>query len=137
MPALRTRKYIIIMNENVINSTTPSEPQTYTTGHCKEKAKPGGCQLHNLQCGYPECDRHAAPPAAPAAERDDFRRKVLKWTAEAERAESALAAANERERGLRDALEDIAKESAYGLNSSLTNIRSIARAALARKEGDE
>lgn len=28
-----------------------------TTGHCKEKAKPGGCQLHNVQCGYPKCDR--------------------------------------------------------------------------------
>ena len=29
----------------------------YTTGHCKEKAKSDGCQLHNVQCGYPECDR--------------------------------------------------------------------------------
>ena len=29
----------------------------YTTGHCKEKQRPGGCQLHNLQCGYPNCDR--------------------------------------------------------------------------------
>jgi hypothetical protein len=28
-----------------------------TTGHCKEKAKPGGCQLHNVQCGYPKCNR--------------------------------------------------------------------------------
>jgi hypothetical protein len=24
--------------------------------HCKHKAQPGGCQLHNLQCGYPKCD---------------------------------------------------------------------------------
>lgn len=31
----------------------------FTTGHCKEHAKPGGCQLHNLQCGYPACDRRA------------------------------------------------------------------------------
>lgn len=23
---------------------------------CKERLKPGGCQLHNLQCGYPKCD---------------------------------------------------------------------------------
>lgn len=23
---------------------------------CPEKQKPGGCQLHNLQCGYPVCD---------------------------------------------------------------------------------
>lgn len=63
--------------------------------------------------------------------------KIVTATDRAERAESALAAANEREEGLRVALEDIAKESAYGLNSSLTNIRSIARAALARKESDE
>jgi len=40
--------------------------QIFTTGHCKEKAKPGGCQLHNLQCSYPECDRvlSAAPKGA-------------------------------------------------------------------------
>ena len=29
----------------------------FTTGHCKEKAQKGGCQLHNLQCSYPACDR--------------------------------------------------------------------------------
>lgn len=42
------------------------EPVAYTTGHCKEKAQPGGCQLHNLHCGYPDCDRKAVetPPAA-------------------------------------------------------------------------
>ncbi len=33
------------------------EPVAYTTGHCKEKAKPGGCQLHNLHCSFPACDR--------------------------------------------------------------------------------
>ena len=27
-----------------------------TTGHCVERAKPNGCQLHNIQCGYPKCD---------------------------------------------------------------------------------
>ncbi len=32
-------------------------PVSYTAGHCKEKAKPGGCRLHNLSCGYPTCDR--------------------------------------------------------------------------------
>ncbi len=24
---------------------------------CPEKLKPGGCQLHNLHCGYPKCDQ--------------------------------------------------------------------------------
>jgi hypothetical protein len=42
------------------------EPQ-YTTGHCKERAKPNGCQLHNLHCGYPECDRK---PVALAQQED-------------------------------------------------------------------
>lgn len=40
-----------------IKAAEKQEPVDYTTGHCKEKAKPGGCQLHNLQCGYPDCDR--------------------------------------------------------------------------------
>jgi hypothetical protein len=46
------------------------EPVAYTTGHCKEKAQPGGCQLHNLHCGYPACDRKTVttPPAAPVQE---------------------------------------------------------------------
>lgn len=25
--------------------------------YCPEKLKPGGCQLHNLQCGYPKCNQ--------------------------------------------------------------------------------
>ena len=29
----------------------------YTTGHCQNHKQPGGCQLHNVQCGYPNCDR--------------------------------------------------------------------------------
>jgi hypothetical protein len=29
----------------------------YTTGHCDNNRRPGGCQLHNVQCGYPQCDR--------------------------------------------------------------------------------
>ena len=38
----------------------------YTEGHCAEKAKKGGCQLHNLHCGYPACDRKPTSPPAPA-----------------------------------------------------------------------
>jgi len=38
----------------------------YTTGHCANNAKPGGCQLHNLHCNYPICDRR---PVAPAQEK--------------------------------------------------------------------
>ncbi len=41
---------------------------SYSTGHCKEKAKPGGCSLHNIHCEYPKCDRVvlSIQPAAPA-----------------------------------------------------------------------
>lgn len=34
--------------------------------HCPQRNKSGGCQLHNLQCGYPSCDTPAAAPSAPA-----------------------------------------------------------------------
>lgn len=34
----------------------------FTTGHCTNKMQAGGCPLHNLQCGYPECDKRASTP---------------------------------------------------------------------------
>lgn len=33
------------------------QAESFTTGHCKHKNSPMGCQLHNLHCGYPACDR--------------------------------------------------------------------------------
>ena len=33
---------------------------TKTTGHCEHKRQLGGCQLHNLHCGYPKCDERAS-----------------------------------------------------------------------------
>lgn len=43
-------------------STHPAQPAVperpkFTTGHCEENKKPGGCQRHNLHCGWPKCDR--------------------------------------------------------------------------------
>ena len=32
----------------------------YTTGHCERHKQPGGCDLHNLHCGWPACDRRPA-----------------------------------------------------------------------------
>lgn len=29
----------------------------YTYGHCEHNKHPKGCQLHNLHCGYPDCDQ--------------------------------------------------------------------------------
>ncbi len=40
-----------------LRQPVPDAALTFTTGHCKNNAQPGGCQLHNLQCGYPACDR--------------------------------------------------------------------------------
>ena len=30
-----------------------------TNGYCANRKAPGGCQLHNLQCGYPQCDQRS------------------------------------------------------------------------------
>jgi hypothetical protein len=52
---------------NDAQSPAPAPAPSYTEGHCAEKRKPGGCQLHNLHCGYPACDRKAvASPAVQA-----------------------------------------------------------------------
>ena len=34
----------------------PVKQATTTSGHCHHHKGPRGCQLHNLQCGYPACD---------------------------------------------------------------------------------
>lgn len=40
---------------NRIRELLAGQPEE-TSGWCEEKKKPGGCQLHNLHCGYPNCD---------------------------------------------------------------------------------
>ena len=50
--------FLAVLARGDYDTERPQEPQ-YTTGHCRENNKPGGCQLHNLHCGYPECDRKA------------------------------------------------------------------------------
>ena len=35
----------------------PINAEFTTHGQCSEKKKPGGCQLHNIFCGFPACDR--------------------------------------------------------------------------------
>jgi hypothetical protein len=43
--------------ELVQNELSKLKVPDFTTGHCSNKKSYGGCQLHNLQCGYPNCDR--------------------------------------------------------------------------------
>lgn len=38
-----------------------------STDYCIEKRKPGGCQLHNLHCGYPACNKDPSAVEKPAA----------------------------------------------------------------------
>jgi hypothetical protein len=41
----------------VQNELSKLKNPEFTTGHCSNKKSTYGCQLHNLQCGYPKCDR--------------------------------------------------------------------------------
>ena len=45
-----------------IKQAQQAEPQI----HCSEKLKKGGCQLHNLHCGWPKCNTAPTLPTLPA-----------------------------------------------------------------------
>ena len=62
----------------------PAPAPAYTEGRCAEKAKKGGCQLHNLHCGYPACDRRPAAPAVAEPLTDDELRECFTGTNTAE-----------------------------------------------------
>jgi hypothetical protein len=51
-----------------LRSASRQEGAAPVRDHCPEKLKPGGCQLHNLHCGYPKCN--AAPHQAQEAQGD-------------------------------------------------------------------
>lgn len=53
---LFTADQVKSMLEYVVNGPSDQLEAPKQTGGCPEKAKPGGCQLHNLHCGYPKCD---------------------------------------------------------------------------------
>jgi regulator of replication initiation timing len=66
--AYKARKDAVIaagMGRSPMRAAQPSEPKTYTEGHCPNRKHPGSCQLHNLQCGYPDCDRRPVKAAQP------------------------------------------------------------------------
>jgi len=59
-PMAKSFDYVFMQAEidelrDALNSWENQE-QVAIAGLCAEKAKPGGCQLHNLHCGYPACD---------------------------------------------------------------------------------
>lgn len=45
------------------NNTLADVQPSFTTGHCQHNNRLGGCQLHNMQCGWPNCDRKAVEPS--------------------------------------------------------------------------
>lgn len=45
----------------------PAEAHTFTTGHCERHKQPGGCDLHNIYCGWPKCDQRPAQPTGEGA----------------------------------------------------------------------
>jgi hypothetical protein len=55
---------------NTRPTAVASHAEAFTYGHCAEKSRPGGCQKHNLQCGYPDCDRR--PVAHPHRTTDNL-----------------------------------------------------------------
>jgi hypothetical protein len=58
---MNTREfYVRLAREALAAIEAATTAPAYTEGHCAEKQKPGGCQLHNLHCGYPKCDRRPA-----------------------------------------------------------------------------
>ena len=54
-----------------------SNPLRPEGDHCPELKKPGGCQLHNLHCGYPKCNVPKAAPEGQAEPLDDAAQKRL------------------------------------------------------------
>ena len=45
-------------NESITTANAGKDAKpTYTTGHCEHNKQPGGCQQHNLHCGWPKCDQ--------------------------------------------------------------------------------
>lgn len=40
-----------------LKSAVPAQELEYTSGHCEQNKQRGGCQLPNVHCGYPNCDR--------------------------------------------------------------------------------
>ena len=76
-----------LVDRGAAQAAPESAVPVFTEGHCKEKAKKGGCQLYqNLHCGYPACDRRPTSlPAAAVAEPLKDWEFVAMWATAAEK----------------------------------------------------
>ena len=56
--AFKLAAYIESLEAAVLSANAGKDAKpTYTTGHCEHNKQPGGCQQHNLHCGWPKCDQ--------------------------------------------------------------------------------
>ena len=53
---LRDDKWVLAEAAFAAGKAAALEYKQQKGGNCPEQKKPGGCQLHNLHCGYPKCD---------------------------------------------------------------------------------
>lgn len=51
-------------------AAAPQSVEPVAEIHCPEKRKPGGCSLHNLQCGWPTCNTPKPPRDTPPTPTD-------------------------------------------------------------------
>lgn len=51
------QQYSATSDHRLMDMPAQRKPVSHTTGHCENHKQKGGCQLHNLQCGWPDCDR--------------------------------------------------------------------------------
>lgn len=48
--------YAVEQEDHIVDAAKMMQP-AFTTGHCEHHKQPGGCQQHNLHCGWPKCDQ--------------------------------------------------------------------------------
>ncbi len=51
------RRSASIASWNTRTQAPAAEPHKPEPIRCPERLKPGGCQLHNLHCGWPACNK--------------------------------------------------------------------------------
>ena len=92
-----TAKRVEVLAAASVGRMTMAE---YTTGHCPNHNQPGGCQLHNLQCGWPNCDRRQVQPQPPSAASVSVRERAAEDSARLDYIERTFSGMTNRERYL-------------------------------------
>jgi len=59
-PEDRRAELLAAVNAVATPQAAAQPSQAVKSTRCPEKLKPGGCQLHNLHCGWPKCNEGGA-----------------------------------------------------------------------------